>query len=69
MDLTDSLDPTAHETAAADDLTTAGDGYDNNDGINGMIYKEENKFQKAIASWRSMPPAHPTIFVQMLKEQ
>jgi len=61
MDLTDTLDPTTHETAAADDLTTASGGYDDNKEINGMIYKEENKFQKAIASWRSMPRAYPTI--------
>jgi hypothetical protein len=69
MDLTDTLDPTAHETAAGDDPTTVGGGYDDSKEINGMIHKEENKFQKAIASWRSMPLVYQTISFKKLKAQ
>lgn len=68
MDLTDTLDPTVYETLATDDSKTTGGGDDDNKEVNGMIHKEENKFQKAIASWRSMPMAYPTIRSKMLKE-
>jgi hypothetical protein len=50
MDLTDTLHPTSNGTNTPDTETAAsGQG----DDANGLPTKEENKFQKAIASWRS----------------
>ena len=50
MDLTDTLDPTSNGTATPEPGTATAENIGD---TNGLRQKEENKFQKAVAAWRS----------------
>lgn len=66
MDLTDTFHPTSNGTDTPDTETAAsGSGND----ANGLSTKEENKFQQAIASWRSAWRNFEAPFAHMLMEQ